>query len=156
MRGKVKVKRQKSKVKYKILPHIATADYAFQAFGKNYNELFENAACAVSEISVSLKDVKPFRTKWIKLTRPSLEELLFSFLQELVFVKDSEGLIFKDFQVEVAKRKGNYQLLARLKGERIDYKKHEVKADIKAITKHLFKIKKDVKKGYFLTCVVDV
>ena len=35
--------------KYKILEDVAIADIAFEIYGKNLNELFENAALAILE-----------------------------------------------------------------------------------------------------------
>ena len=45
------------KTKYKFLEDIAIADIAFEAYGKDLNELFENAALAIFELSADLDTV---------------------------------------------------------------------------------------------------
>ena len=140
---------------FKYIPEIATADIGFEATGKNLNELFESCAYAVEEAMVGIKGVKPKVSKTIKVNDIELEKLLFNFLQELVYLKDADLLLFSKVKCSVKESKGKYSLTAVLKGEKIDTKRHELRNEIKAITWHMFKIEK-TKNGYKALIIVDV
>ena len=44
--------------KFRFLPDIATADIAFEAYGKDYGELFESVGLALETTMVSLDSLK--------------------------------------------------------------------------------------------------
>tara|TARA_Y100000310_G_scaffold268706_1_gene281436 strand:+ start:3545 stop:3970 length:426 start_codon:yes stop_codon:yes gene_type:complete len=139
--------------KYKILEDKAFADICFEAYGKDLNELFENSAFAIFEMAVEIDSVKPDVVKKINLTSDSVENLLYDFLSEILFYKDSEQLIFSKSKVTVNETK--LSLKAELHGERVNQDKHPLDNDIKAITMHMFKVEK-TPKGYKSTVVVDI
>lgn len=141
--------------KYKILEDVAIADIAIEAYGKNLEELFENSALAIFEESANLKNVKEKEKKSIKINAPNIEDLLYDFLSEILFLKDTYSIIFKKSKIKIQKKGKKYHLNAELYGEKIDRERHELGNDIKAITLHMFKIEK-TKKGYKGMIVVDV
>lgn len=141
--------------KYKVLEKIATADIAFEAYGKDLNELFENSALAVFEESADLGKVEEKEKKIIKVEADDIEDLLYDFLSEIIFLKDTYSFLFKKSTVKIDKKNQKYNLNANLFGEKIDRKKHELGNDIKAITLHMFKIEK-TKKGFKALFVVDI
>ena len=140
--------------RYKTLPDVAIADVCFEAEGKNLNELFENAAFATEDIMVDTKTVKPKVERIITLDQEKLEDLLYDFLSELLFLKDTEGLVFSQLKVAIEKKK-IYCLTATGKGEVLDQKKHLWRADVKAVTLHMFKLKKR-KNNWFCRVVLDI
>ena len=141
--------------KYKILEDVAIADIAIEAYGKNLEELFENSALAIFEESANLKNIKEKEKKSIKINAPNIEDLLYDFLSEILFLKDTYSIIFKKSKIKIQKKGKKYHLNAELYGEKIDRERHELGNDIKAITLHMFKIEK-TKKGYKGMIVVDV
>ena len=138
--------------KYKFFDH--TADVLFEAYGKTLNELFENAALASQETQADLKGIKQKITKKINLKNESIEMLLFDFLQELIYLKDKDKLLFSKFKVNIKKNK-EYTLIATAHGEELDMKKHELKVDVKAVTLHLFEVKK-VKGKWKAHIILDI
>lgn len=138
---------------YRILEGIVMADLAFEATGKDQNELFEQSALAVESIMVSLKSVKKAVTKDISLEKDTLENLLFAFLNELVYLKDAEQLLFSDIKASVSKNSG-WILHAHLKGEKI-HDKMKLGTDVKAITLHKYEVTHS-KTGWRAQVVVDV
>ena len=128
--------------KYKFFDH--TADVMFEAYGKTLNELFENAALATQETQVDLKDVKGKIKRKINLKNKSIEMLLFDFLQELIFLKDSQYSLFSKFKINIKKNKDNFVLESEISGEKInpktlplsikdiDYIKHKIINKVKA------------------------
>lgn len=128
---------------FRYLPEIAIADVAFEATGKDLNELFEECARATEESMVDTKGVRPKVKREIKLEDSSLDNLLFDFLGELLYYKDAEGLLFGKFKVDIKKAKGNYKLVAIVEGEKRDLKRHELRSDVKAITLHMWYLKRE-------------
>jgi SHS2 domain-containing protein len=137
--------------KYKVLENVAIADIAFETYGKDLNELFENTALAIFEETTNLNKVEEKKKKEIKLKAENIEDLLFDFLSEILFLKDKDSFLFKTSKVNIKK----FSLTAELKGEPINREKHELRNDIKAITLHMFKLEK-TKEGFKATIVVDV
>ena len=142
--------------KYKILEKIAIADIAFEAYGKDYNELFENSAQAIFEMAVDIKTLKNKIKKEISLEAETIENLLYDFLSEILFLKDAEQLIFLKCRVKIEK-KGNKKILLKAEffGDLINPETQKLENDIKAITMHMFRIE-NFKEGYKATVVVDI
>jgi SHS2 domain-containing protein len=120
---------------------ITTADTAFVAYGKDLNELFENAAIAMFEVMINTKQIKPKVERKVKLTGNDLQSLMFNWLNNLLLFVDSESLAFSDFKTEVDGKK--FTLNAVCKGEKIDPKKHETRTAVKACTYHQMKVEKN-------------
>lgn len=141
---------------HKFLQDIALADVAFEARGATFEELFQNAAQALLEVSVnpaSLKKCNLSRT--IRLTGQTPQDLLYDLLSELIFLKDADGFLAGQIKVKMVKQRAGYQLHAKLKGEIINPKQHQLRVDVKAATKHLFEIKQD-KQGYKARVILDI
>ena len=130
------------KTKYRFLEDVAIADIAFEAYGNDLNELFENSALAIFELSADLKTVNSSEKIEIELENEKIDNLLYDFLSEILFLKDSKYMIFKKVKVEIKENK-TYQLKATLEGEGINPEKQNLENDIKAITMHMFEVKKE-------------
>lgn len=143
----LKAKKKKSKKKtsriqpFRFLEKIAIADVAFEAYGKTLEELFVNCAKATFEAMVDFKTVTPNQVEKLKLENKTLEDLLFDWLAELIYLKDYKAMLFKEFSVKIQKNT-NYVLEGEAKGEAINQNKHNLRTDVKAVTYHLFEIKK--------------
>ena len=126
---------------YRYLEDIACADAAFEAEGRTLEELFRDSATAAFEVMADTKTVKPVLTREIMLENEALDGLLIDWLSELVFLKDSESLLFSVFDVNI-KKNDVYVLKGAAKGEKIDREKHRIRSDVKAVTYHLLEVKK--------------
>lgn len=140
--------------KYKLLENVAIADVAYEAYGKNLNELFENAAFAIFELSANLKTVDAKQKIEFELGNDKIDNLLYDFLSEILFLKDSKYMVFKKVKVTI-KEDRKYQLKAVLEGDTINPQKQQLENDIKAVTMHMFEIKKE-KNQWKATVVVDI
>ena len=136
-------------MKFKYLKH--TADAKFVAFGKDIDEVFVNSAFAMFNILGETKKVKTKKKKKIKIKSRSYESLLYDFLEELIFLLDTENFFLG--KVENLKIGEDFSLSATVFGDNI--KNYEVNSDIKAVTYSDMKIEK-TKKGYEATVVVDI
>jgi SHS2 domain-containing protein len=136
------------------LPDVAIADLAFDASGSSPQEMFEAAAQALTEAMVDIKQVQPKIEKTIVLGHAAMDQLLFDWLAELIYLKDAEYLLFSQFHVELTSNQ-TWQLTGKIRGERIDPNRHALHMDVKAVTYHLFQIAQ--KDGQWIArVVVDV
>ncbi|VVB91692.1 Protein archease [uncultured archaeon] len=126
---------------YRYLEDIATADAAFEVEGKTLEELFRDAAIATFEVMADTGTVKPEVTREIELENEDVDNLLFDWLSELVYLKDAESLIFSRFDVNIRKNDA-YKLKATVSGEPINQREHSLRSDVKAVTYHMFEVKK--------------
>lgn len=141
--------------KFRFLPDIAIADIAFEAYGKNEEELLEHSALALEEAMVDTKTVEEKIKETIYLKADNLSELLFSLLEELIFLKDVSQLLFCKFNFRVKQQDNALVLKGEAFGEEIDLKKHRLRVDVKAPTKHLFKVEK-TKSGFRARVILDI
>jgi len=126
---------------YKFLEDFSIADVAFEAEGNNLEELFLSSALALTNTMVKDLDKIDIKVeKEIKIEDSSLEMLLFNFLQEIIFYKDAERLIFSHYEIKIEKNSDKYKLYCLAKGEELDMKKHELLVDVKAVTMHYYEV----------------
>ncbi len=128
---------------YKFIEGLTVADVAFEASGPSLEKMFESASLATEKVQVKdLKKIKPKIKKHINLEADSAENLLFNFLQELIFFKDTEALLFSRFKIKIKTEKKKFLLSAEAAGEKLDMARHEIIVDVKAVTMHHFEVKK--------------
>lgn len=116
-----------------------TADIGFKAYGKNLNEAFENAGLAMFNIITNTDDVVPQKDASFEITSEDEVSLLYDYLEELLFLHEVEFMLFCEFHVEID---DDLHLKATVKGEGIDWDRHERKSEIKAITFHKMSVSK--------------
>jgi SHS2 domain-containing protein len=141
---------------FEIIDEFTSADVAFKASGKDIEELFVSAAGALLSImlenpNIVSKDIK----KRIDLKNSELDLLLYEFLQELIFYKDSELLLLVPESITISKSADVYLFSCDLAGEKIKREKHHFNVDAKAITMHKLKIEKQGD-SWIATVIVDV
>ncbi len=133
---------------------IAPSDCAYQAFGANLEELFINAARAVTACMVELESVVPQRSVEIELEAATETDLLYNWLEEIVFLKDTENLFLVDFEIS-NRAAENKKLRARASGDIIDYNCQRINVDVKAVTLHKFNLEKNAD-GWEAFVVLDL
>jgi protein archease len=126
---------------YRFLPDVALADIAFEAVSTSVNGLFADCALALSDIMVDPKSVRPNVSKDFALASVDLDRLLYDFLTEMIIAKDVESMLFTRAEVQVAS--DGKSLKAVLRGEPIDRKRHGLRNDVKAVTMHMFGIRRE-------------
>jgi SHS2 domain-containing protein len=126
---------------YKFLDDIATADVAFEAWGDTREELFAAGADALLHTMVHDPEAVERREEMaVVVEDAALDLLLFSFLQELVFLKDARLLLLHPESVRIAENDGRFRLESVLRGERIDRQRHPLVVDVKAATLHRLRV----------------
>ncbi len=122
---------------FEIVDH--TADVGIIAYGADVGQSFANAARALFSLITELDDVEEILHRDIKIAAPDEESLLVEWLNELIYLFDTENIIFKRFTIT---KLNNTQLKARSYGEKIDSSKHRLKTGVKAATYHMLKVDK--------------
>jgi len=140
--------------KYEFLEAVAVADCAVAVEGKDLNDLFETAAGALTEVMVDPVTVPATVERLMMLTAPSLDLLLYDWLSELIYVKDSERLVFTRAEVRV-REQAPCRLTARLFGGVIDPERTSLRADPKAVTFHQFTLEQGGQ-GWRARVVIDI
>ncbi|WP_250125098.1 archease [Chroococcidiopsis sp. CCMEE 29] len=141
---------------YEFLEDIAIADIAFRAWGKDLGELFVAAGDATLNAMIdNLEAIKLKETRTFSLENDELDLLLFNFLQELIYYKDSEQLLLRVQQVQIEQKNGKRQLSAVAQGEKLDPQRHQQRVDVKAVTLHRFQLEK-TDEGWTAMAILDI
>jgi SHS2 domain-containing protein len=122
---------------YEFIEH--TADLGFRAYGGSVGELFVHAAEAFFEAILALESIEEKTERSIEVQAEALDDLMVSWLDEFLFLYDTEKLVFKRFQIiEI----GENRTRANAWGEILDLARHEIKTVIKAVTYHKLYVRK--------------
>jgi SHS2 domain-containing protein len=141
---------------FEFLDDIATADIAFEAWGRTLEEMFISAADATMNVMVeNLEEIERRDSREIQIGSEAIDMLLFNLLQEVIFFKDAEQLLLRIEQVTIGHRDGLYILEAIGFGEQIDAGRHELIVDVKAVTLHRFKVEQ-TPRGWEATVILDI
>ena len=123
--------------RYEQFPH--TADIGVRAYGKDLKELFENAAFAMFDIIADLEELSGDTVEHFELEADSREELLVSWLDELLYNFYTKQLIFYEFHVEELTEN---RLKAKAMARPVGANRNRLKTEIKAATYSDLNIKK--------------
>jgi len=87
--------------------------------------------------------IEPVEKHRIELTSDSIENLLVDWLSELLFLNSAYNLVFGDFKVRIDEGKNRVSLHGEAIGEKYSREKHGYGTEIKAVTYHMLKVKKE-------------
>ena len=139
-------------MKYKYLDH--TADAKFQAYGNNLEEAFINAALATFDILYPPEKIQPKIEHKIEVSAEREESLLYDFLEQLLFLLDTEGFMLNAVKkLTITKKDNSFSLHAMISGD--SYKNYEIGGNIKSVTYNDMFIKKEDDK-VILQVVLDL
>jgi SHS2 domain-containing protein len=156
----IAMENKESKSKYDYFD--VTADIGFYAYGNSLEEAYENAGLAMFNVITDISKVKKEESREFEIVSEDLVSLLYDYLEELLFLQDTEFLFFSDFKVDIEKIVDdessdleNYKLTCFACGEEIDWNVHSHKSEVKAITFHKMCVKED--NGIFsLRAILDL
>ena len=128
-----------------------TADIGVRVYGKDVKELFENAAFAMFDIIADIENISGDTLETFYLEAPSQEELLITWLDELLFSFYTKQLIFFKFQIDEL---DGTRLKATAFARPVGANRNRLKTEIKAATYSDLKIKKSGG-GYQVEIIFD-
>lgn len=116
---------------YEFIDH--TADIGIRVTGENLPALFANAGYALFELLIDTHTLIPRQHKELQFTANDLEELMFSWIHELLagFIHDS--WVCTSFDVSIQNK---WSLYSTLEGYQGTMPADLLRYDIKAITYH--------------------
>jgi protein archease len=136
--------------RFDIIEH--TADVGIVAYGVGLGEAFANAAYAMFTLIADLGGVREEVCREVEVQAEDRESLLPSWLNELLYLFDTEGIIFKRFEVSEL---GESNLKAKGYGEPLDPERHSLKAGVKAATYYMLRVAKE-DDGYSVQVIFDM
>jgi len=133
-----------------------TADVVIEAWGPSLEAAFEEAAKAMFALITDIERVEPRREVRVEVTGFDLENLLYRWLEELLYYHDSQNLVFSRFSVEsITRSNDDYLLRARVYGEEFNPEKHEPGTVVKAVTYAEMRVEK--RNGtWYVSAVLDI
>ena len=128
---------------FQFLEDVALADLAFDAEGDSVQEVFEAASNAVIEAMADPTTVGATWEHCVEHVEVDLAELLFDWLSDFVYWKDAAGVVFSRAVIAVTQASGQWTLAATLIGEPVNQVTQVLRADVKGVTKHLYRLYQD-------------
>ncbi|MBI5847290.1 MAG: archease [Nitrospirae bacterium] len=116
-----------------------SGDAGIRVFGNDLPELFANAGIGMYSLITNINEFQNTKTLEVSAQGSSLEGLLVSFLNELIFHFDTYGFVGKSIAITAL---DHNSVAATLSGGDFDPDRHEGKLLIKAATYHKLKVEK--------------
>ncbi|HKZ52658.1 MAG TPA: archease [Candidatus Acidoferrales bacterium] len=144
---------------HRFLDH--PADVGFAAHGRTLPQVFSAAALALCDYGWELNLVKTSEAITLRVRAATLEDLLYSWLSEVLFLTDAEGWVFKSFRVDKVEqtpgREGQalWEAVGQAQGEHFDQERHRARTYIKAVTYHQLAVTQ-TRSGWQATVYLDV
>jgi SHS2 domain-containing protein len=107
------------------------------AYGESLAEAFANAAYGLFSLIVEPNKVKEKESRKVTVQAQDAEGLLFNWINELIYIFEVEGLIFKSF--DITEFTGQ-SLEATCWGEKYDLSRHQLRTGVKSATYHMLKV----------------
>ncbi len=136
---------------FEVINH--TADVGVVAYGVNLSQAFANAARALFSLITEPESVEETLSWDIELRAPDEESLLVEWLNELIYLFDTEHILFRRFEISGL---GGGRLRARGYGERVNSSRHQLKTGIKAATYHMLSVSQDEDNVYRVKVIFDI
>ena len=135
---------------FEIIDH--TADVGIQAHGNTLAQAFAQAATGMFSIMTELESIQERESREVEVDAPDTEALLVAWMNELIYLSDVEGLLFRRFQVLDMEKT---RIRARCHGERFDQARHQMLTEVKAATYHMLEVKKK-DDGWHARVILDI
>lgn len=136
---------------FEFLEH--TADIKIRARGKTLGEAFESVAAAFSNYVSRGEKLAAKKKKKILLEAIDQGNLLYSFIDELIYLMDAEHFVVKKARVKITETKEPMKLTAVLEGDDVKNYKDLDHAKAATYSEMLFQFKNS---GWVIETVIDV
>lgn len=117
--------------------------------------LFAKSALRLTEEQFDPQYLAGKIIKKIKINAQNQEELFYQFLSELLFLKDTERFLGKNFFLKISSQKSSLFLEGKIEGGQLTNQPGASRVEAKGITWHKLKINK-TPSGWHVSFVVDI
>jgi SHS2 domain-containing protein len=129
-----------------------TADIGLRIRAPDINALFAEAGQGLFSLIVENPDsIRSQQRIEITLNSATIEDLLFDWLNELLYTFETRHLLLCRFDVRVE----DHSLRATASGEELDRARHHISREIKAITYHAFVVRQ-TPDGWLAEVILDI
>jgi SHS2 domain-containing protein len=111
-----------------------------EVWGTDFSELVTESARALFSIITDLDTVRAENRVPIELRAESDEQLLVTWLTELLFLHETELWLFSRFDIQTI---GDGAIKAEAWGERLDPGRHPIDREVKAVTYHRLSLERN-------------
>ena len=137
---------------FQILEH--TGEIGILAHGATPSEAFNQAAKGMFSFMVDLEAVEESGARAVEVEGSDMEALLVAWLNELIFIFDVEGTVFKEFLIQ---EMDSTHLKAVCYGEKLDARRHKFSIGPKAATYHMLEVREDLgSSGWRARVILDI
>lgn len=137
--------------RWEHFPH--GADVGVRGFGPTPSAAFAQAALAMTAVITDVEDVDPCESIEIVCEAPTLDDLLFDWLDALVYEMSTRRMLFGEFVVHIEEGR----LHADVRGECLDRRRHQPAVEVKGPTYTALEVDCVEDTGeWHAQCVVDV
>lgn len=136
--------------RWEHFPH--DADMGIRGIGHSKAEAFEQAALALTAVSMDPNLIHPHLKNVFSCEAPDDELLLVDWLNALVYEMDTKKMAFGRFHVNLI----NHKMEATAWGEMVDQRRHEPTVEVKGATYTELSVHQLLNGFWVAQCVVDV
>jgi SHS2 domain-containing protein len=135
---------------FELLEH--TSDIGVLARGTTREESLIAASQGLVSILADPTGFKAIEERYFKASGPDEAAQIVSWLNEILFFFDTDGIVFVDFKIESWTA---HEIVGSATGERFDIDRHEFRTAVKAATYHQFE-SHPTPQGWEIRVFVDV
>jgi SHS2 domain-containing protein len=136
---------------FEVVEH--TADIGIRAYGVDLSRAFINAARGMFSLVTDLDSVSEMLYRDVQVAAPDKEALLVEWLNELIFLFDTEMVLFSRFHVGTL---SDTEIKSRCWGEKIDRSRHILKRAIKSATYHMLAVEQKTDYQWQVQVLFDI
>jgi SHS2 domain-containing protein len=131
-----------------------TADLGLRVIATDLPDLFQTAGEALFDVIVANRgDVQVAMTESVMLSADATEDLLFKWLNELIFLSETQHRLYTRF--DVALDASCCRLEGTIGGEPIDRTRHVLDHEVKAATRHGLSLRSE-QGGWIAEVILDI
>ncbi|MCS7237433.1 MAG: archease [Thermoguttaceae bacterium] len=139
---------------YEFFAH--TADLGIRVVASGREELFAEAGRALMNALVENVDaVQAVCQREINLSGDRLDDLLYDWLSELLYLFDTQRVVFCRFDVSLT-GDSMFHLKGKAWGEPLDRKRHVLHLEVKAITYHRLRVEPTAEGSWEAEIIADL
>lgn len=137
---------------YKFLDYMS--DAYIEAWGDSLEEAFAYAAAGFYDTMINYDSIEAHIKEDITVEGHDIQELLYNWIEELIYIFETKGMIFKKFYIKIYRDDDRWVLNGELLGERYSKAKHGSKTHVKAVTYHAMEI--EMRDGARIRYILDL
>lgn len=128
-----------------------SGDIGVEVWGSDLAEMIKNATMGLLSL-ICRGEVRAETRRVIRVSSPSVEDLLVDWLGEVISIVGAYGELFGSVEID---RVGEWYAHGVLIGDKIDPAKHDLRFDVKAATYHGLSVEKR-EDGYYGRVIFDL